>query len=76
MGPLDRTYLLARAAEERQRAAAAANSNAREVHLRLAHEYEVRANIETVTERADNDVLGVVTSDDDRSFPHASEQRL
>lgn len=38
----------------------------REIHLRLAHEYEVRANVSDVASRADNDAFGL-SSDEDQS---------
>jgi hypothetical protein len=59
MSHADREYLLARAQQERTLAEQASSEVAREVHLRLARKYEVRANIEHVRVRAENDVLGV-----------------
>jgi hypothetical protein len=66
MSQSDREYLLARAARERALAEQAPTDVVRAVHQKLAHEYEVRANIQAVAARADNDVLGL-TSDGDRS---------
>lgn len=66
MSTEDRDYLLARAAKERAMAEEAPAGQVREIHLRLAHEYEVRANVRDVASRADNDALGLI-SDEDRS---------
>ncbi|WP_205481119.1 hypothetical protein [Sphingomonas arenae] len=68
----DRDYLKARADEEMRSADAASDPRAREVHLKLAHEYQVKSNISTVKARADNDALGL-TSDDDRSASRGSD---
>jgi hypothetical protein len=62
MSHRDRDYLLARAAQERALAEQAKDQFAREAHERLAHAYEVRANISEVTAKGDNDVIGL-TSD-------------
>ena len=59
MSQSDREYLLARAARERAIAAQASDQIVRNVHERLAHEYEVRANVDEVAARADNDVIGM-----------------
>ena len=58
MGQSDRDYLLARAERERGLATAASVDIARNIHLQLAHEYEVRASVSAVAPRDDNDVLG------------------
>ena len=63
----------ARAEEEMRNADAASDPRARDVHLKLAHEYQVKRNIRTVKARADNDALGLVTSDDDRSASRGSD---
>jgi hypothetical protein len=62
MSQKDQEYLLERAAQERAIASIAPNEIVREVHLRLAHEYEARANVSEVARRADNDVLGRISS--------------
>ena len=62
----DRDYLLARAAQEEALAAQASDEVVGQIHGQLAHEYEIRANVQVVTARADNDVIGL-TSGGDRS---------
>jgi hypothetical protein len=62
MSQSETEYLLVRAAQERAKAAETTNEVVREIHERLACQYEVRANISKVTGRADNDVLGVTFS--------------
>jgi hypothetical protein len=65
MDSSDRDYLIGRAERERRLAAEAASEVARDVHLRLAHEYDVRANVSRVAARADNDLIAA-TSDGGR----------
>jgi hypothetical protein len=62
----DREYLLARARQERAMAAETPDEVVSEIHLRLAHEYEVRANVREVQANAANDVTSF-TLDDGRS---------
>lgn len=62
----ERSYLQARSEEELQHASDATDPRAREAHLKLAHEYQVKMNIQSVTEKADNDA-SAITSDGDRS---------
>jgi hypothetical protein len=63
MSQSDKEYLLARALRERALAAEASNEVVQEVHLKLAREYEVRANIQTVSSGADTDVIGLTAGD-------------
>lgn len=67
MSRSDREYLLARAEQERAFAAQTSDEVARGIHLKLAQEYEVRANILEVSARADNDVLGVTSASEEPS---------
>lgn len=57
----DHDYLLARAAQERALAADAADEIVRAVHLKMAHEYSVRAHGSEVETRADYDVIGLAS---------------
>jgi hypothetical protein len=63
MSQSETEYLLVRAAQERAKAAEAANELVQEFHERLARHYEVRANISAVVGKADNDVLGVTSGE-------------
>lgn len=58
MSQSDREYLLVRAAQERAKAEQASDEIVRRIHEKLAREYEVRANIQEVAAKADNDVIG------------------
>jgi hypothetical protein len=71
----NRRYLLARAQEELRRAEEATNPAVGEVHRRMAHEYEIRANVHYVSGKAENDVVGA-TSSGDRSLSPAPDQPL
>lgn len=73
MDSSDRDYLKARAEQELRNADAATDPRARDAHLKLAHEYQVKLNIQTVSERADNDALAPVTSAGDRSAFRGSD---
>ncbi|WP_344708437.1 hypothetical protein [Sphingomonas humi] len=64
MSTKDRDYMLARAAQERAMAEQAPDEIIGEIHLQLAHEYEVRANVQDVASRAGNDALGLVSGGD------------
>jgi hypothetical protein len=55
MSNADPCYFACRAEEERRRAEASADPAAREAHLKLAYEYELRANIESVMDGPAND---------------------
>ena len=67
MSHKDRDYLLARAAQEQALAAQASDEVVRQIHAQLAHEYEVCANVQVVTARADNDVIGLTSGGDQSS---------
>jgi hypothetical protein len=59
MSHSDQEYLLARAERERDLAANAHDEIVRAIHLKLAHEYAVRAHIGEVARKADNDIIGI-----------------
>lgn len=59
----DREYLLARAEEERESARKASDEIVRAVHLKLAHEYSVRAQGDGSATKADNHVFGLTSVD-------------
>ena len=61
MSHKDLDYLLARAAQERALASQASDEIVQQIHEKLAHEYEVRANVGEVASRADNDVSGLTS---------------
>jgi hypothetical protein len=63
MSQSDQEYLLARAEQERARASEAPDEIARAIHLKLAHEYAIRAHVGDVSSRADNDVIGLTSGD-------------
>jgi hypothetical protein len=63
MSQEDRDYLLTRAAQERALARQASDEIVRGIHEKLAHEYEVRADVREVTAKADNDVIGLTSAD-------------
>jgi hypothetical protein len=58
----DQEYLLARAEQERAHAAQASDETVRAIHLKLAHEYAMRAHGSEVAARADNEVIGLTPS--------------
>jgi hypothetical protein len=62
MGQSDQDYLLARAEQEREQASRSSNEIVRAVHLKLAHEYAMRAHHDDIHWGSDNDVLGGATS--------------
>ena len=62
MGQSDQEYLLARAEQERERATSSSDEIVRAIHLKLAHEYAMRAHGNDILARSDDDVLGGVTS--------------
>ena len=62
MGQLDQEYLLARAEQERARASESSDEIARAIHLKLAHEYSMRAHGLGTPASADSDVLGLAPS--------------
>jgi len=62
MGQADRDYLLARAEQERARAGETSDEIVRAIHLKLAHEYSVRAHRGDDAPGGDNDVLGGASS--------------
>jgi hypothetical protein len=55
----DQSYLLARSEQERARASQASDEIVRAIHLKLAHEYAMRAHGSEVATREDNEVLGL-----------------
>jgi hypothetical protein len=57
----DQDYLLARAEQERSRAAQSSDEIARAIHLKLAYEYATRAHGREVGERENNEVLGLAS---------------
>jgi hypothetical protein len=59
----NRDYLLNRAAKERQLAAQASDDVVAGIHERLAHEYEVRANISETEAKTANDAGPAIGSD-------------
>jgi hypothetical protein len=61
MGQSDRDHLLARAERERDLALEASTKLVRDIHLQLAQEYDLRANIQRAP-RAENDSPGMPTS--------------
>lgn len=67
MSQSERHYLLARAERERRSAAEAPDDVVRSIHLRLAHEYDVRANVADVRSKADNDDEGLSLEEDSSS---------
>jgi hypothetical protein len=62
MGQSDQEYLLARAEQERERATKSSDEIVRAIHLKLAHEYAVRAHNSDILARNDDDVVGGMTS--------------
>jgi hypothetical protein len=58
VGQVDRDYLLARAKQEREQASKSADEIVRAIHLKMAHEYAMRAHGNDLFLRNDNDVLG------------------
>lgn len=62
----EKEYLLTRAAQERSQAENASDELIREIHLKLAHEYTSRAEVEYIDERPGDHVYGA-TSVGDRS---------
>jgi hypothetical protein len=58
MGQSDLDYLLARAEQERELASRSADEIVRAIHLKMAHEYAMRAHGNDLLSRNDNDVLG------------------
>ena len=58
----DQEYLLARAEEERAHASQASDEIVRAIHLKLAHEYSMRAHGSEVAARADHEVIGLTSS--------------
>jgi hypothetical protein len=58
----DQDYLLARAEQERAHASKASDEIVRAIHLKLAHEYAMRAHSSEVAARADNEVMGLTSS--------------
>jgi hypothetical protein len=57
----DQDYLLARAEQERAQASQATDEIVRAIHLKLAHEYAMRAHGSDVAARADHEVLGLAS---------------
>ncbi|WP_426266483.1 hypothetical protein [Sphingomonas sp. LHG3443-2] len=62
MGQTDQEYLLARAEQERELASRSADELVRAIHLKLAHEYAMRAHGNDLLSRRDDDVLGGTAS--------------
>jgi hypothetical protein len=62
MSQSDQEYLLARAEQERALASETEDEIARAIHLKLAHEYSMRAHDGGVAAGADKEVLGLALS--------------
>jgi hypothetical protein len=63
----DRDYLLARADQERRLADATSNQAAKAAHIKLANEYEVRANAQDPASKPETYVYGRSTPADGQS---------
>ena len=62
MGQNDQGYLLARFEQERELASRSADEIVRAIHLKLAHEYAMRAHGSYLLFRRDDDLLGATSS--------------
>lgn len=62
MGQSDQDYLLARSEQERELASRSADEIVRAVHLKMAHEYAMRAYGNDPLLRNDNEVIGGAAS--------------
>lgn len=58
MGQIDTDYLIARAEQERELAAQSSDEIVRAIHLKMAHEYAMRAHSGMELSRDDNEASG------------------